>query len=236
MVIVPPIMGIIEGGFRLAHLPLFLLWFVGYFLFYCATVWLRSHGKRRYLPPVRAYGIAVVALGLVTLACAPYLWRWAIAFAPLVAFAGWAAWKRDERSLASGLDTVVAACLMLPVMWDVSTGGEAGLRASGHVWALTAMFFGYFAGTVFYVKTNVRKRKSNGYLAASIGWHVAWAIAAAVLASRGDVVWWHAAVWVALAVRAILVPLRGRVGKPVSVKAIGAGEVVTCLVFTASLF
>ena len=153
MVVVPPIVGVVEGGLRWAHIPLYALWFIGYFFFYCATVWLRSHCKARYAAPVKAYGAVVLGLGLISLVCTPFLWRWALLFAPLVAVAALAAWKREERSLASGLDTVAAASLMVPVMYDVSTDGAAGLSATGHVWALAALFFGYFAGTVFYVKT-----------------------------------------------------------------------------------
>ena len=42
MVTIPPLVGVIEGGFRLIEVLVFALWFVGYFLFYSATVWLKS--------------------------------------------------------------------------------------------------------------------------------------------------------------------------------------------------
>lgn len=236
MVVVPPILGIVEGGFRWAHIPLYALWFIGYFFFYCATVWLRSHCKARYAAPVKAYGAAVLGLGLISLVCAPFLWRWALLFAPLVAVAALAAWKREDRSLASGLDTVAAASLMVPVMYDVSTDGAAGLGGTAHVWALAALFFGYFAGTVFYVKTNIRERGSTPYLFASVAWHAAWTAAVIALAMHDAIGRWHAVVWALMAARAVAVPLYGRIRTPLPVRAIGIGEILASIAFIVTLF
>ena len=236
MVVVPPILGIVEGGFRWAHIPLYALWFIGYFFFYCATVWLRSHCKARYAAPVKAYGAAVLGLGLISLVCAPFLWRWALLFAPLVAVAALAAWKREDRSLASGLDTVAAASLMVPVMYDVSTDGAAGLGGTAHVWALAALFFGYFAGTVFYVKTNIRERGSTPYLFASVAWHAAWTAAVIALAMHDAIGRWHAVVWALMTARAVAVPLYGRIRTPLPVRAIGIGEILASIAFIVTLF
>ena len=230
MIVIPPLVGIIDGGFRPAHIALLAMWWVGYFHFFAATVWLRSQLKDRFRAPVVAYGIATVIAGLATWWAAPYLWRWVPVFLPLVALAGWAAWKRQDRSLGAGLDTVIAACLMLPVSWDVATAGSAGLAATPSIWTQTALLFGYFAGTVFYVKTNIRERDSNGYLVASIVWHALWLVVATVVSNP-----WHVAVWVALVARAIAVPLLRRSGTAISVTAIGVAEVVTSILVTASL-
>lgn len=230
MIALPPLIGIIGGGFHPAHVALLATWWAGYFLFYASTVWLRSRMKRRYLEPVVVYSAATAMAGIATWWSAPYLWRWVPVFLPLIIFAGWAAWKRKDRSLSSGLDTVVAACLMLPVTWDVATAGEAGFAATRTVWIQTALLFGYFAGTVFYVKTNIRERRSDRYLAASIAWHTVWLVVAIVLSNP-----WHAAVWALLLIRAIAVPLVGRRMHPVSVTAIGVAEVATSILVAATL-
>ena len=226
MIIVPPLLGIIEGGWHNAMIPLLGMWWVGYFCFYAATIWLRSRMKRRYFTPVLTYCLVTALFGMVAWVAAPYLWRWVPFFVPLIAAAGWAAWTRNDRSLGSGFDTTLAACLMLPVAWDVSTGGTAGLAATPAIWAQTALLFGYFGGTVLYVKTNIRERNSRGYLWASIGWHVVWAGAAVVcaLSPALHVRWVHVAVWAILVARAIAVPLRGRTRR-ISVAAIGVGEI-----------
>ncbi len=230
MIIIPPLVGIIEGGFRPAHIALLTMWWVGYFCFFAATVWLRSQLKDRFRDPVIAYGIATVVAGLATWWAAPYLWRWVPVFLPLVAIAGWAAWKRQDRSLGAGLDTVIAASLVLPVSWDVATGGAAGLAATPEIWTQTALLFGYFAGTVFYVKTNIRERGSNEYLVASVVWHALWLVVALLVSNP-----WHVAVWVLLIARAVAVPLMRRRGAAISVTAIGVAEVVTSILVTTSL-
>ena len=238
MIIVPPILGVIEGGWQPVYVPLILTWWVGYFLFYAATMWLRSRMQRRYLQPVLVYGAATGVLGLATWAAAPYLWRWVPLFVPLVAAAAWAAWKRKDRSLGAGLDTTLAACVMLPVVWDASTGGAAGLGANPHIWAQAALLFGYFAGTVFYVKTNIRERHSTGYLIGSWVWHIAWAAVAVALAvgvCGVHISVWHAVTWLVLVVRAVVVPMCGRRGHPLSVAAIGVGEIVFSVAIMVTL-
>ena len=230
MIMIPPLVGIIEGGFRPAHLPLLVMWWVGYFFFFAATVWLRSQLKDRFRAPVVFHGTATVVAGLATWWAAPYLWRWVPVFLPLVALAGWAAWKRQDRSLGAGLDTVVAASLLLPVSWDVASGGSAGLAATPEIWTQTALLFGYFAGTVFYVKTNIRERSSNGYLVASIVWHALWLVVGLAVSNP-----WHATVWALLVARAVVVPLLRRRGVGISVTAIGVAEVVTSILVTISL-
>ncbi|MGO1637805.1 YwiC-like family protein [Ancrocorticia populi] len=236
MITVPPIVGIIEGGFRPAHAALLAFWWIGYFLFFAGTLWLKSGFKARYRPPVFVYGVAAGVLGIVTAAAAPYLWQWVPAFIPLVLAAGWAAYRRRERNLGSGLDTVIAACLLLPVSWDVATDGAAGWSATPAIWIQTALLFGYFAGTVFYVKTNIRERRSNGFLAASIIWHGAWCVGISALAGLTSYVsWWHVAVWAFLVIRAVLVPLARRTGGGLTVTQIGFLEVATSILVTITL-
>lgn len=225
MIVVPPLLGVIRGGFVAAHVPLLATWWIGYLFFYAATLWLRSHGKKKYLRPVIAYGITAAVCGVAVWITAPYAWRWVPLFLPLIVYAAWAAWKRKDRALASGLDTTLAASLMLPVVWDVGSAGTAGIAASPFIWILTGFLFGYFGGTVFYVKTNIRERRSDTYLWISIVWHAAWCAAAVVCAAHGAVSWGFAAVWLVIFVRAIAVPLIGRHAK-VPVAAIGVGELV----------
>ncbi|MCF2707471.1 YwiC-like family protein [Arcanobacterium haemolyticum] len=238
MIAVPPLVGIMESGGRAAHILLLATWWLGYFCFYAATLWLKSRFNHRYARPVAVYGTATAACGTATLVVAPYLLRWVPLFLPLVLVAGVAAWLREDRSLWSGFATVAAASLLLPVAWDVSSAGTSGFSGTTTMWLHTALLFGYFGGTVLYVKTNIRERRSTGYLMTSIAWHGAWTVIA-LLAVNGihgaTVSMWHGAVWVLLTARAVLVPLAGRAGHPVSVMAIGVGEVVSCVAIAATL-
>lgn len=243
MVIAPPLVGIaaqpaVSTRTAWAQYSLFFLWFIGYFLFYCATVWLRSRMKKRYLPPVQVYAAAVCLLGFITVLLAPFLWRWAILYAPLMTFAAWTAWKRKERSLASGLDTTLAACLLIPMMYDVGSAGAHGFTATPDIWVMTALYFGYFAGTVFYVKTNIRERGSQSYFFASVLWHLCWTILAIAVAysNKIDVSWPHVFIWVILSARAAIVPMYAKYrGIPVRAHYIGVGEIITCALFVVTL-
>lgn len=243
MVTIPPLVGMMNGSpvngkAVSAQWLLLILWLVGYFFFYAATVWLRSHMKKRYAPPVQCYGLMVAALGASLLFFAPYMWHWAVLYLPLVAIAAWSAWQRKERSLASGFDTVAAACLLIPMMYDVATDGSTGFAPPRTIWIMTTFYFAYFAGTVLYVKTNIRERGSVAYLASSITWHAAWTCAAFLGAFLGNlgISWCHAVVWGLITVRAAWVPLYARRrGTPIRASLIGAGEIVTCAFFALTL-
>src|ERR1019366_9068822 len=82
MLIVPFAVGALDTGPSWRHLPLLFAWLAGYFAFFAAGLWLRSRGKRRYWPPVPAYGVLTVVLGLVVIAVEPDVLHWAVVFLP----------------------------------------------------------------------------------------------------------------------------------------------------------
>lgn len=178
MLAVPAIVGstlqIRDSGLRPAILPLLAGWLVGYFAFHAVSLWLKSRRRRRYLAPVLAYGAATAVLALATLLLAPGLLRWAPAFAPLLGIGLYEAHRRRERSLLSGTVTVVAACLLVLVLWTLGRWDALPVVA----WLACTT---YFFGTVLVVKTMIRERGSRGYLAASIGYHAASAVLFALL-------------------------------------------------------
>ena len=129
----PFLVGVVAASPRWVHLPLLLLWFVGYFAFFAAGLWLKSGRRARYLPPVRAYGLATVPLAIVVLLLRPDLVVWAPLFAPLLLAGLWFAAHRQDRSLPSGLATILAACLMTMVAFDAGDGTDWA-----RAWTLTA--------------------------------------------------------------------------------------------------
>ena len=78
----PFLVGVLASSPRWVHVPLLLLWFVGYFAFFAAGLWLKSGRRPRYLPPVRAYCLATVPLGVLVLVARPDLVVWAPLFVP----------------------------------------------------------------------------------------------------------------------------------------------------------
>jgi len=216
----------------LVLLLLGLTWFAGYFAFFATGLWFTSHFKAKYLPPVRAYALVTVLLGLTLLLLRPVLAWWALPYAPLLAASLWCSYTRRDRSLFNDSLTVLAACLMLPVAASI-------FDASAHlVWPAAAIVFAYFFGTVLYVKTMIRERNSRTYLRASIGYHCALVALPAVF--YGLVSQWRASVGVTglalftaffagLAVRAVLVPRTHATPKQVGFGEIGASVVLLVL-------
>ena len=114
----------------------------------------------------------------------------------------------------------------LPVMETVMTLTGIPLFG-GHslaVWLVTLVEAAYFLGTVFYVKSAIRERRSVGFWRVSVGFH---ALAAVGLAF---VHWWFGVLFALLALRAAIVPRRGWTPKQ-----LGIGEVVASLVVVGSV-
>lgn len=262
MVVVPFWCGVAWSQMQWATVPLFLFWFFGYFCFYSTSLWLRSGRKERYWPPVRAWGLVTMLLGLITVLLAPPVLEWSLVFAPLVVIMAWQSWIRRERSLLARTSTVLAAGLMCLVSYDLGTGfSRTGLSASwlqhspgdaaptmatapshssleGWAWmaflalALTA----YFWSTVPYVKTLVREYTSRGYLVFSMGAHVVFTGLATLAAAAGWCSILLPLTWLALTVRAIVLPLWSRRTKRrINARTIGWGEVVVTVAMLLAL-
>ena len=214
-------------------LVLGLFWLVGYVAFHATSQWLKSRRQDRYRRPMVTYAAAAAALGALTWWLAgPSLIGWAVPFAPLLAVALVLAARRQERALVGGLSTVAAASLVVLVARFASPlevidgwGTPTVDRALG----LALVCLGYFGGTVFFVKSMIRERGNPGFLALSVGWHLA-ATAATILAtaSAGASPWW--AIFFGLTtVRSLALPLIGpmRPGGPsFTPKQLGLAEAV----------
>ena len=76
------------------------------------------------------------------------------------------------------------------------------------MWVVTASTAAYFCGTVPYIKSMIRERFNRPLLVGTVAAHALVAAAAVWLAAGGCLGWPHAVVWVALAVRSLVMPLR----------------------------
>jgi hypothetical protein len=206
----PLLVGVLGGGVAWIHLPLALLWFLGYFAFFAAGLWLKSRRKARFRPPVLVYAAACVPLAAVVLALQPDLVRWAPAFVPFLAVGLVEAARRRDRSLLSGVATTLAGALMTAVAYDAGPGDD-WTRA----WVLTAVMAGYYLGVLVHVKSLIRERRNPAYARASIGLHVVLTVAAALVG------WPLAVVGVLLTARTALAPRLA-----LSPKQVGLAELV----------
>lgn len=230
MLVVPYLLGLVlavragVAGVWLA--PLFAFWLLGYFAFHAASLWLKAAPRKRpaYVRPVVTYALASGVFGVLTLALGGVaLAWWVLAYAPLLVPALWLAAQRRERATLGGALTVAAASLMALVARFPDPRGLGGPDAAEPL-SVAVLLFGYFFGTVLYVKTNIRERGSRGFLVASIGWHASFTLAAAALAASGMLPWWWAAFFAVTAARAAAVP-----GLRWSAKRLGIVEAVLCV-------
>ncbi|SFK29656.1 YwiC-like protein [Cellulomonas sp. KH9] len=222
MLVVPPVVGGVLGGWSWRHVLLLVAWLVGYLAYHAAGLWLRSGRRPRYRGPVVTYGAVGLVLLAALLAVAPRLLVWAPAFLPLLVVSLVASVRRADRSWWNDTVTVLAAALLTPVAAGLGTGDPAPRT----VWTATAVLAAYFLGTVPYVKSLIRERDDPRVRRASVAYHL-------VVAAVGAVV--HpllGCVGALLALRARLVPHRWPQVRPA---VIGAGEVVATLVVTAAV-
>lgn len=246
MLVVPVVVGAVVSGVTWRHGLLLGVWLLAYLAFQACALWLKASRRPRWWPPVRAYGLSALWPGLVLVAQAPALLRWAPVFGGLLAVSLLCAHRRADRSWLNDAVTVGAAMLMTVVAAGLGTHGTPHARGpvldtwvppgagDPAAWAATAALAGYFLGTVPYVKTLLRERGDRRVLAVSIGYHAAVLVAAlvvAVAAPRAGTVA-LAVVAAGLLVRAVVVPRR----RPwPSAKAIGLGEVAATVVVTAAV-
>ncbi|RAX20046.1 hypothetical protein DRB06_10055 [Actinomyces sp. Z5] len=262
MLLLPPIMGWVVGGFSWVNLLFIPAWLGAYLTYWAWSQWARARSPRRRalaLPPLAVYTTWTALLGVVTLAVAPYLLQWVVLLAPLCAITLWESWRGRERSLLSGLATTAAAALMAAITYSLGVGGRGGFLGLGAdatslpgvspngeltgwawMWPVTALTAAYFCGTVPYIKSMIRERFNRPLLAGAVAWHVLVAVATVSLARGGWLPVAHAALWVVLAVRSLAVPLwqwhlvRAR-RAPLRPRTMGVAEIVFCLLFVLTL-
>ncbi len=242
MIIIPALSGAIIAGFGWIHLPLLLFWWIGYFFFQAAMLWLKSRRKPRYFPPVRAYAIAAIPFGAAVAVMRPQLAFWVFAFAPLIAIAVWSTLNRKERSYLNDTATILAACLMLPVTFhaNASHGDPRWIW----VWLVFAIQFAYFWGTIPHVKALIRERDRPEAALFSTIYHVAMFVIVTVLVLFGLYEpalwggWFLAIVWALLALRSYVMPWwqrRTKPLKPLTPIVIGFTEIGFSLLIVAAL-
>jgi len=180
MLAAPLLVGVLGGGPRWLHALLALAWFVAYFAFHAAGLWLKARRRPRYWPPTRAYAVLLAVVGVPLLVLDPQLLWWAPVFAPLLAVGLWCSWARKDRTLLNDGATVLAACLMAVVAWQL---GERPLPAPEQAWAWAVVLWVYFFGTAFYVKTMIRERGNPVMLRLSVGYHALAALVCLVVSA-----------------------------------------------------
>jgi len=225
----PLLVGVLAGGQAWVHLPLAAFWFAGYFAFFATSLWLKARRRAKWFPPVRAYGIVTAVLGVVVLTMQPGLARWIPLFLVPLGVGLYAAARRNDRALLSGMATTAGSALMTVVAYDAGPGNDLA-----RAWQLALVQFLYFAGTVFYVKTVIRERDNPGFHWLSGIYHAFALLTVATVfgvVQNDGTAWPLMVVFALLLTRAVVVPPY----RPTP-KQVGIAEVVaTVAVATTSL-
>lgn len=214
MLVAPVVAGAFAAGPDWRHLQLLAAWLAAYCLnFYLGLTvksWRRADRWRRYRSQQLFYGGLALGLG------GPLLWQMPELFwlAPLMllAFAVnlFAIRRHQERAWLNDVTGITLAIAMgaVAVYLVAGTVGLSELK-------MLLMLGGYFAGTVWYVKTMIRERGEAGWLALSVAWH-------ALLIPIG---WWvhpaYAAVFAVATARSAVLPRRNLTAKQVGFVEIG---------------
>lgn len=213
MLVVPFLLGVMAGGPSWVQLLLLPAWLLAYLASYFALQWVKTRRAARFVRPLAVYGGALAVLGVVLVALEPQLLLFAALYLPGVVVNVWYARHRDERSLVNGMVSVVQACL--GVLVANSVGADPDWPVA---WRMAAISLLYFAGTVLFVKTMIRERRSQAYYQASVAYHVVALVLAAVLSP------WLVVPFGLYLARAAALP--GRTMRPAQV---GAVEIVNSL-------
>lgn len=213
MLVVPYLVGVLCAGPSWTQLPLLVAWLGGYLLSYYVFLAVKTRRPSRAVAQVLVYSAVTVPAALLVVVVRPELLAFAPFYAVLLAVNAWYAWRQSERALLNDLASVVQGALMVPV-----AAGAAGL-APAAVLAPFVVVLLYFAGTVLYVKSTIRRRGDPRYLGGSIAYHAAAGVAAGVIA------WPLAAPFGWFLVRAAWLPHRN-----LTPKRVGMIEIANCVV------
>lgn len=179
--------------------------------------WARSRRPPAYRLPIAVYGSIAAALGILLLAAFPPLALAGIVVVPAAAIVFRGAQPGTRRDLANSLAQVAQALVLVPVAAWVS-----GAWDPARVAVYTLVAAGYLLGSVLLVRSVLRERGNNAFLALSVGFHALLVIAAAITLPLP-----YAVVAAGLLARAVALPLlqRRAAGGPRPLRPIHVGVV-----------
>ena len=166
-----------------------LAWLMGYLTFFAAGRWLKAPAARRagLQGPLIGFGAATAVTGVAMALTGglPVAW-WAPVFALPLAITGWQTAIGRERSVLSGVASVLAAALMIPVaVYTTPQAAWAAAKVDPSILWITILTATYFAGTVPHVKALIRERGQAAARKRTIIVHLVFLIASIVVSVLG---------------------------------------------------
>lgn len=195
----------------------------GYLASSTLQAWSRARRPPAYRAPIAVYAIVFAMLGGLLAVAFPALLLALVVVVPtsLVVFRG--AQPGSRRDLANSLLQVVQALVLVPAAAFVS-----GELEPGRVVAYALVAAGYLFGTVLVVRSVLRERGNEAFAAASVGFHLALVVPAAVALPAA-----YPVLAIGLAARAAALPLLqrrlARTPRPLRPIHVGIVEIVASL-------
>ncbi len=232
MLSVPLVVGTLRSGVTAAHALLVAFWFVGYFAFFATATWLHARRQARHRAPMLVYALLAGVSGLALAWWRADLLGWIWIYLPLALTSLWYSARRADRALVNDGLTILAACLVGLVSYQVGSHRAPDLTDPGWVtmlWSWAAILC-YFFGTSLAVKTVIRERTNRAFHRASVGYHAAvtlgWVVVAALkLAGPGWPAWAVAGFFAVMTVRAWAIA-----GRRLRPRSVGLGELAASAV------
>lgn len=167
MLILPFLLGGIVGGWTLAHIPFAIAWLFVYMGTFFLFQYIKQRKKSQELlrTVVTYLTIAIVAAIPVFLSEWRLVW-FVLAMIPFGLINAYFAKIKDERNVWNDVSAVTSFCI----------GGMASYYLGARilngtiVWMFALPYF-YFLGSIFFVKTMIREKKSLFYRNVSWGYH-----------------------------------------------------------------
>lgn len=203
-----------------ARVAMIIGWLVSYGWFYAVTGLAKAAPTRRgrYIAPLAVYTVVGVLAGLISIAA--FGWQvagWALIFGPLAAVGITLSFLHRDRSVLAGFVAILATSLF---MWVIV---EPKMFAFFRAWNtpnvitlrwITVVIFGYFFGTVFVVKTMIRKRGKLSWFYLSGAYHLAVVLTVAYAVTTAQLPMPFIAFAIATLLRAVALPLAGPLRTP----------------------
>lgn len=197
MLVTPVIVGALLGGLTAWHAALLFAWLSAYCLNFFTGLVVKSRKPHRYVRQLVVYALLALLVGVPVLVAFPQLLLLGVVAAPVFAANLLFIVRRHERAWLNDVLGIMLATAVGFGAFDI--GGQP--TDTGRAITGLVIVAGYFVGTVFYVKTNIRERGSRRWLLASVGFHAVFTV---LMAWQG---WWVLAVLGLLTtVRAVVVP------------------------------
>jgi hypothetical protein len=169
----------------------------GYLVSATAQTWRRARSRQKYRFALLAYGGTFAALGLALTISHPALCLALLVLLPAAAVTLLLSRPGRPRSVSQSLAQIAQALVLVPAAAYLASPLDYSRVA------LATLAAGlYLTGTILVVRSVIRKKGSLRFAALSIGYHAIAAIAALLLLPAA-----HAVLFVALAARAIVLPI-----------------------------